>query len=74
MRALRRLRRIVSYRFVVMRSGLVVEEGSTTCTLVRPREDYTWRLLDAAPVPDPLIQRERRARRHERLLAEVAER
>lgn len=58
---------------VVMRSGRVVEEGSTSRTLVRPREDYTRRLLDAVPVPDPLIQRERRARRHERLLAEAAE-
>ena len=58
---------------VVMRSGLVVEEGSTSRTLVRPREEYTRRLLDAVPVPDPVIQRERRAKRHERLLTQAAE-
>ena len=60
-------------RVVVMRSGQVVEEGSTSRTLVRPREEYTRRLLDAVPVPDPVLQRERQAQRRERLLSDLAE-
>lgn len=47
-------------RVVVMRNGQVVERGQTARTLSHPDTDYTRRLLAAAPVPDPVIQRQRR--------------
>jgi len=50
-------------RVAVMRGGRIVEEGGTGRTLVRPVEDYTRRLLQAVPVPDPREQRRRRAER-----------
>jgi ATPase components of various ABC-type transport systems, contain duplicated ATPase len=50
-------------RVVVMESGRIVEEGRTDRTLVSPVDDYTKRLLRAVPVPDPLVQRRRRAER-----------
>ncbi|SNC63127.1 peptide/nickel transport system ATP-binding protein [Kytococcus aerolatus] len=37
-------------RVVVMREGLVVEEGPTAEVLDRPREPYTRQLVDAVPV------------------------
>ncbi|MEU0280497.1 ABC transporter ATP-binding protein [Streptomyces sp. NPDC006195] len=50
-------------RVVVMRAGRIEEQGSTGTTLLRPETDYTRRLLAAVPVPDPVIQRDRRAER-----------
>ncbi|AEW98508.1 dipeptide ABC transporter ATP-binding protein [Streptantibioticus cattleyicolor] len=50
-------------RVVVMRGGHVEEHGTTGTTLLRPRTDYTRRLLAAVPVPDPVLQRQRRLRR-----------
>ncbi|MFJ1910454.1 dipeptide ABC transporter ATP-binding protein [Streptomyces sp. NPDC088147] len=50
-------------RVVVMRAGRIEEQGSTGTTLLRPETDYTRRLLAAVPVPDPVIQRGRRAER-----------
>jgi len=50
-------------RVVVMRSGRIEEQGSTGTTLLRPETDYTRRLLAAVPVPDPVVQRGRRAER-----------
>ncbi|MCU1529527.1 MAG: glutathione transporter ATP-binding protein [Frondihabitans sp.] len=50
-------------RVVVMRAGLIEETGSTGETLVHPTTDYTRRLLAAVPVPDPVVQRQRRADR-----------
>ncbi|MFD7919397.1 dipeptide ABC transporter ATP-binding protein [Streptomyces sp. NPDC059740] len=50
-------------RVVVMRAGRVEEQGATDVTLLRPETDYTRRLLAAVPVPDPVVQRERRALR-----------
>ena len=52
----------VADRVVVLRDGKIVEEGSTGAVLGRPREDYTRRLIAAAPVADPAAQAERRAR------------
>ncbi|WP_037915333.1 dipeptide ABC transporter ATP-binding protein [Actinacidiphila yeochonensis] len=51
-------------RVVVMRSGRIEEQGGTMETLLHPGTDYTRRLLGAVPVPDPVLQRERRAARH----------
>ncbi|MEU0068259.1 ABC transporter ATP-binding protein [Streptomyces sp. NPDC006332] len=48
-------------RVVVMRAGRVEEEGPTLSTLSRPETEYTRRLIAAVPVPDPVVQRRRRA-------------
>ncbi|ALX65737.1 dipeptide ABC transporter ATP-binding protein [Microbacterium sp. XT11] len=53
----------LSNRVVVLRHGDVVEEGETEEVLHHPRDEYTKRLIAAAPVPDPEIQRVRRAER-----------
>ena len=38
-----------SDRILVMKQGLIVEEGSVSDLIVNPHSDYTRRLLDAAP-------------------------
>ncbi|MFJ6896002.1 dipeptide ABC transporter ATP-binding protein [Streptomyces hokutonensis] len=48
---------------VVMRGGRVEEQGPTMSTLLHPETAYTRRLIAAVPVPDPVLQRERRERR-----------
>ncbi|MFJ4172436.1 ABC transporter ATP-binding protein [Microbacterium sp. NPDC089696] len=53
----------LSNRVVVLRHGDVVEEGPTEDVLHHPTDEYTKRLIAAAPVPDPEIQRVRRAER-----------
>lgn len=50
-------------RVVVMKDGRVEEEGPTMTTLLRPETEYTRRLIAAVPVPDPVLQRRRRAER-----------
>jgi peptide/nickel transport system ATP-binding protein len=45
----------------VMRSGTIVETGPSARVLTAPEDDYTRRLLAAAPVADPAEQRLRRA-------------
>ncbi|HEY2057026.1 MAG TPA: ABC transporter ATP-binding protein [Amycolatopsis sp.] len=50
----------VADRVVVLHRGKVVEEGPVASVLGSPREDYTRRLVAAAPVADPARQRERR--------------
>ncbi|MFJ2977626.1 dipeptide ABC transporter ATP-binding protein [Curtobacterium sp. NPDC087082] len=50
-------------RVVVMRQGVVEEQGTTGATLMHPTTDYTRRLLAAVPVPDPVVQRRRRTER-----------
>jgi len=47
----------------VLRGGAVVESGSRAQVLQHPSDEYTRRLLAAAPVPDPDVQQERRAAR-----------
>ena len=59
-------------RVVVMRQGVIVEQGTTGETLVHPETDYTKRLLAAVPVPDPVVQRRRRTERLATLSAVVA--
>ncbi|MFF0461843.1 dipeptide ABC transporter ATP-binding protein [Streptomyces mexicanus] len=56
-------------RVVVLRAGRIEEEGTTASTLLHPRTDYTRRLLAAVPVPDPVLQRRRRAARQAALAA-----
>jgi len=44
-----------------------VEEGTRDEILRNPKEPYTQRRLAAVPLPDPLLQRERRETRRELL-------
>ncbi|CUU60495.1 peptide/nickel transport system ATP-binding protein [Parafrankia irregularis] len=50
----------VADRVAVLRHGRVVEVGPAADVLRRPSADYTRRLVDAIPVPDPAVQRARR--------------
>jgi len=52
--------REISDEVVVLRRGRVVEQGAPAQICDAPREDYTQRLVAAAPVPDPEIQHARR--------------
>lgn len=55
--------RAISHRVAVMNQGTIVELGSADEVTSRPRNDYTRKLLMAAPVPDPAAQAERRRTR-----------
>ncbi|HSO69055.1 MAG TPA: ABC transporter ATP-binding protein [Arachnia sp.] len=57
----------LAHRVVVMQYGQIVEKGDREQVLLHPQEEYTKRLLAAAPVPDPIEQRQRREARHELL-------
>lgn len=57
-------------QIMVLEKGKVVEYGRKGQILRDPREDYTKRLLAAAPVPDPEQQAERRRARRELLSAQ----
>lgn len=50
-------------RIVVLQHGRIVESGPTADVLQRPSEEYTQRLIAAAPVPDPEVQKKRRDER-----------
>ncbi|AEG43706.1 ABC transporter ATP-binding protein [Isoptericola variabilis] len=63
---------LLAHKVVVLQDGRVVEQGPREEVLHHPREEYTKRLLAAAPVPDPGEQRRRREDRH-RLLAELGD-
>ncbi|WEH13442.1 ATP-binding cassette domain-containing protein [Streptomyces sp. VNUA24] len=52
-------------RTLVLQHGRIVEEGSSVDVCDRPEHEYTRRLVAAAPVPDPELQRVRRQRRLE---------
>ncbi|HEY5820849.1 MAG TPA: ABC transporter ATP-binding protein [Propionibacteriaceae bacterium] len=49
----------VSDEVLVLKDGRVVEQGTARDVLSHPTQDYTRRLLDAVPVPDPVEQRAR---------------
>ena len=59
----------VASRVVVLRQGQVVEAGKTTQVLSAPSDPYTQALVAAVPVPDPIIQAQRRAKRASALRA-----
>ncbi|HLS40704.1 MAG TPA: ABC transporter ATP-binding protein, partial [Ornithinicoccus sp.] len=63
---------LLAHRVVVLQNGKVVEAGTREQVLMTPQEEYTQRLLAAAPVPDPLEQKKRREERHE-LLRELGD-
>ncbi|MCJ7827091.1 MAG: ATP-binding cassette domain-containing protein, partial [Demequinaceae bacterium] len=53
----------MSDRIAVMKDGLIVETGTVSDILRRPREEYTQQLIAACPVPDPAEQARRRVAR-----------
>ncbi|MEZ7898080.1 MAG: ABC transporter ATP-binding protein [Flaviflexus sp.] len=58
---------LMAHRVVVLQNGKVVEQGLCTDVLHNPKEEYTKRLIAAAPVPEPIEQKRRREERHELL-------
>jgi oligopeptide transport system ATP-binding protein len=56
----------------VLAEGHIVEQGRTRAVLSRPQHPYTRSLVNAVPVPDPVVARER-ARERRRGEARVAE-
>lgn len=61
---------MLAHRVLVLKDGREVEQGRTEEVLYAPKEDYTRRLLAAAPVPDPDEQRAKREERNRILGAE----
>ena len=59
----------VASQVVMLRQGQVVEAGKTTQVLSAPSDPYTQALVAAVPVPDPIIQAQRRTRRASALRA-----
>ncbi|WP_278263450.1 ABC transporter ATP-binding protein [Nocardia sp. AG03] len=47
----------VADRVVVLRQGRIVETGEVRAVFAAPAQEYTRRLLDAVPVPDPATAR-----------------
>jgi peptide/nickel transport system ATP-binding protein len=62
----------VAQDVAVLRAGCIVEAGPARRLLTAPQQPYTQRLIAAAPVADPAVQRGRRAA-WERLAADDAE-
>lgn len=58
---------LLSHQVVVLQNGKIVEKGTREQVLHNPQEDYTKRLIAAAPVPDPIEQKRRRDERHDLL-------
>jgi peptide/nickel transport system ATP-binding protein len=58
---------VLADRICVMRHGNIVEQGTRDEILRNPQEAYTQRLLAAVPLPDPVLQRERRELREQLL-------
>ncbi|GEK87425.1 ABC transporter ATP-binding protein [Microbacterium aerolatum] len=53
--------RVMSHRIAVMRQGRIVESGTAAEVTSAPKSAYTRKLLLAAPVADPALQKARRA-------------
>jgi oligopeptide/dipeptide ABC transporter ATP-binding protein len=64
--------RYVSHRIIVLYRGQIMEEGNAATVYHRPHHPYTQTLLNAAPLPDPDLQRARRAARPPRRAREQA--
>ncbi|MEO7349516.1 MAG: ABC transporter ATP-binding protein [Terrimesophilobacter sp.] len=55
---------LLADRIAVMYKGQLVEEGTGEQVLVAPKHPYTQRLLASLPVPDPVLQAQRRDELH----------
>ncbi len=55
--------RHLSSQIIVLYRGRVMEQGSASTLYTKPAHPYTRALLEAAPVPDPVRQRQRRLAR-----------
>jgi oligopeptide/dipeptide ABC transporter ATP-binding protein len=55
--------RHLSHRIIVLYHGRIMEQGTAADVYASPMHPYTKALLEAAPVPDPVEQRRRRAMR-----------
>ncbi|MFI6031241.1 ABC transporter ATP-binding protein [Amycolatopsis magusensis] len=64
---------LLADRVAVMQHGKLIEVGTRDQVLHSPQEDYTRRLLSAAPVADPILQAERRKAWQAGKLAPVAD-
>ncbi|TVT62296.1 ABC transporter ATP-binding protein [Amycolatopsis rhizosphaerae] len=64
---------LLADRVAVMQRGKLIEVGTREQVLHSPQEEYTKRLLSAAPVADPVLQAERRAAWEAGKLAPVAD-
>ncbi|WAL66749.1 ABC transporter ATP-binding protein [Amycolatopsis cynarae] len=64
---------LLADRVAVMQRGKLIEVGTREQVLHSPQEEYTRRLLSAAPVADPVLQAERRAAWEAGKLAPVAD-
>ncbi|WP_370950428.1 ABC transporter ATP-binding protein [Amycolatopsis sp. cg5] len=64
---------LLADRVAVMQRGKLIEVGTRDQVLHSPQQDYTRRLLSAAPVADPVLQAERRAAWEAGKLAPVAD-
>ena len=64
---------LLAHQVVVLQNGKVVEAGPREQIMENPQEEYTQRLIAAAPVPDPIEQARRRRDRHELLRAQGEE-
>lgn len=62
--------RHISHRVAVMHHGVIVEEGQADEVTRAPSHPYTQKLLMAAPVPNPKLQRVRREERRKFLAAQ----
>ena len=54
-------------RVIVLRDGRIVETGTAQEICENPKNQYTQELVASAPVPDPILQRERRLARVRRV-------
>ena len=64
---------LLADRVAVMQHGKLVEVGTREQVLHEPQQEYTRRLLSAAPVADPVLQAERRRAWEEGRVAPVKE-
>lgn len=51
---------MLAHRVIVLHKGRIAEEGATAEVLGDPQDPYTRRLIASLPVPDPVVQAERR--------------
>jgi peptide/nickel transport system ATP-binding protein len=60
---------VLADRIAVMHNGRLAEMGTRDEILRNPRDPYTQRLIAAVPLPDPVVQRDRRELRAKILAA-----